>query len=86
MGDGHGKIIACEIKPDETFAGIDFGGIDLGAASPHVHVTYEDGVTEDLFSYYTDELTFLENEFIGLTKREAQDLRLRRDVAYLRSE
>jgi hypothetical protein len=79
------NITACEFKPDETFAGLVILGMDLGAGNPHVHVTYEDGTTEDLLSFYRDELTFSPNEFIGLTRTEALDLWRRRDTAYLRS-
>jgi hypothetical protein len=76
------NITACKFKPDETFAGVVFVGVDLSADNPHVHVTYEDGTTEDLFSFYP---TFSPNEFIGLTRTEALDLWRQRDLAYLRS-
>lgn len=52
---------------------------------PEVKVTYEDGSEETLFWFYPDELSFTESEFIGLTRQEAKDLRLKKDVAYLRS-
>lgn len=45
----------------------------------------EDGSTERLFSYYTDELSFGKCELIGLTPYEAKQLYTRKDVAYLRS-
>lgn len=50
-----------------------------------VNATLDDGTTERLFSYYFDELTFTENEFVGLTVRQAQDLFTERDLEYLRS-
>lgn len=82
----HEKTIAtCELKPDATFAGIIVAGMDLGAATLEVHVTYEDGTAEQLFSYYVDELSFTTQEFVGLTRKQAFDLRLKRDTAYLRS-
>jgi hypothetical protein len=52
---------------------------------PEVWVTYEDGKEEKLFSYYPDEISFTEFEFIGLTKEEAHQLFHKKDVAYLRS-
>jgi hypothetical protein len=35
--------------------------------------------------FYPDELSFSEQEFIGLTREQAMSLRHRKDVAYLRS-
>ncbi len=52
---------------------------------PVVTVTYEDGTSEELFSYYPDEIQFSPSEFIGLTRGEAMDLRRKKDIAYLRS-
>ena len=52
---------------------------------PIVTVQYEDGSTEDLFSFYPDEISFTQSEFIGLTREQATALRHRKDVAYLRS-
>jgi hypothetical protein len=51
---------------------------------PKVAVTFEDGTSKDLFSFYPDEISFSESEFIGLTEEEARKLRHDRDVAYLR--
>lgn len=52
---------------------------------PEVIVTLEDGSTRNLFSYYPDEISFTENEFVGLTVAQAFELRHRKDVAYLQS-
>jgi hypothetical protein len=52
---------------------------------PVVEVTYNDGSSDKLFSFYPDEIFFRESEFIGLTRGQAMDLRHRKDVAYLRS-
>jgi hypothetical protein len=52
---------------------------------PKVAVTYNDGKEETLFQFYPDELSFSEQEFIGLTRDQAMRLRHRKDVAYLRS-
>jgi hypothetical protein len=52
---------------------------------PAVKVTYTDGAEEKLFTFYPDELSFSEREFIGLTRDQAMSLRHRKDVAYLQS-
>ncbi len=52
---------------------------------PEVVATFEDGSTKTLFSFFPDEVTFLECEFTGLTEEEAHDLFQRKDTAYLRS-
>jgi len=38
-----------------------------------------------IFSYYPDELSFTEDELLGLTIKEAHELRHKKDVAYLQS-
>lgn len=65
------KIIACEITELRFKNEID--------------VMYDDGSVEAITTYYPDELSFDEREFIGLTEREASDLVRNRDKAYLRS-
>jgi hypothetical protein len=45
----------------------------------------DDGQEGEIFSYYHDELTFVPEEFIGLTVEEAHELFFRKDVEYLRS-
>ena len=52
--------------------------------APVVFVTI-DGEESRLFEYYADELSFHSNEFIGLTREEALDLRYQKDLAYIRS-
>jgi hypothetical protein len=58
-----------------------------GVPSGHIVVTatLEDGTEVELFRYFTDELSFTEAEFRGLTVQEARDLFTRRDIEYLRS-
>ena len=53
---------------------------------PTVMVRYE-GAEEfvRLFDYYSDDLSFVPDEFIGLTASEGHRLRHAKDVAYLRS-
>lgn len=52
---------------------------------PSVHATFDDGSVVELFRYYPDELSFTEEEFVGLTEAEARALHARKDRAYLRS-
>lgn len=58
-------------------------------ASVMVAFKAEDGTVDDevheIFEYYDDELTFWAEEFIGLTKREATDLFMKKDIAYIQS-
>lgn len=73
------KIVAATLIDDPDFA----PGIPSGTKS--VHVTFGDRTERTLFSYYTDELEFTADEFLGLTEREARDLFRDRDLEYLRS-
>ncbi|MBW2190123.1 MAG: hypothetical protein JRG93_11145 [Deltaproteobacteria bacterium] len=50
-----------------------------------VWATLNNGKGQYLFRYYADELSFTEDEFIGLTYEEAENLRTKKDLAYLRS-
>lgn len=52
---------------------------------PEVHVTTEDGREHYLFSYYPDEISFNEKEFVGLSLDEAKRLKFKKDKAYLQS-
>jgi len=38
-----------------------------------------------LFSFYPDEISFTESEFVGLTEDEAGKLKYKKDVEYLRN-
>lgn len=50
---------------------------------PKVIAKFSDGTEHTLFSYYPDEISFQESEFIGLTAREATNLKYRKDRDYL---
>ena len=50
-----------------------------------VYVTLAGASEQMLFTYYPDEISFWESEFIGLTLAEAEHLKFKKDVAYLRS-
>jgi hypothetical protein len=54
-------------------------------AMPEVIVGFSDGTSTSLFTYYPDEISFTETEFLGLTESEAHALRQKKDVAYLKS-
>jgi len=70
------KIIKCSISamPKSMFDPM-----------PRITVTLDDGSTQELFEYYPDELSFTEQEFIGLTLEEARHLKFVKDKQYLQS-
>lgn len=70
------KIIACSIGPYPQ---------SLLDPMPSITAAFEDGTTKKLFWFYPDELSFSEEEFIGLTEVEARYLRFAKDRAYLQS-
>lgn len=51
---------------------------------PEVIATFDDGSRKSLFTFYPDEVSFTEEDFIGLTEEEAHSLCQDRDTAYLR--
>lgn len=57
----------------------------IGDPLPEVWITLSDGTEKILFTYYPDEISFLESDFIGLTEDEARLLKFGRDRAYLQS-
>ncbi len=58
---------------------------DLFDPMPQVFVTFENGEEDYLFEYYPDEISFNVEEFIGLTKDEAKDLKRQKDYKFLTS-
>ena len=70
-------IVSCEIGP--------YPKSMFDMKMPEVKATFSDGSEKVLFSFYPDELSFSEGEFIGLTEKEAHDLFRRKDIAYLGS-
>ena len=52
---------------------------------PEVKATFDDGTSATLFSFYPDEISFAESDFVGLTRDEAIALFHRKDVAYLQA-
>lgn len=52
---------------------------------PVVTVTLDNDEKVEIFQYYPDEVSFTEDEFVGLTEAEARDLHRKKDVAFLKS-
>ena len=52
---------------------------------PEVIATFEDGSSKSLFTFYPDEISFQESEFVGLTEEEARSLLQKKDSDHLRS-
>lgn len=50
---------------------------------PEVHATFSDGQRLKIFEFYPDELQFEPHEFVGLTYREARQLRITKDSCFL---
>jgi len=52
---------------------------------PEVKVQFNNGEEKTLFSYYPDEISFKDSEFIGLTEDSARRLKFEKDKRYLQS-
>ena len=52
---------------------------------PEVKVQFSNGDEKTLFSYYPDEISFEESEFIGLIEESALRLRFEKDIKYIQS-
>jgi len=52
---------------------------------PKVKVQFDNGEEKTLFEFYPDEISFSENEFIGLTEESAHRLRFEKDKKYIQS-
>lgn len=70
------KIVKCEIGPYPKA---------LFDPMPEVKVEYEDGTSEILFNFYPDEISFTEEEFVGLNRKEAKRLKFEKDKQFLQS-
>jgi hypothetical protein len=51
---------------------------------PSVTVQLSDGTTKTLFQFYPDEISFTEDEILGLTEEQARRLRHDKDIRWLR--
>jgi len=54
-------------------------------ALPVVNIKLDTGEYQKLFDYFPDEISFQPSEFLGLTIREANQLKFNKDKAYLQS-
>lgn len=71
-------VVTAIIEPPDPKRGGDF--------QSHVIATMDDGAENiHLVGYFSDEISFTADEFIGLTERQAMDLFHKKDVAYLQS-
>lgn len=52
---------------------------------PMVKVQFDNGEEKTLFEFYPDEISFSENEFVGLTEEAALRLRFEKDKKYIQS-
>ena len=52
---------------------------------PEVRVFFDNGDEKILFDFFPDEISFNENEFIGLTEEAAIRLRTEKDIKFLQS-
>ena len=52
---------------------------------PKVYITLDNNTEEFLFEFYPDEISFNQEEFVGLTVEEAKSLKFKKDKAYLQS-
>lgn len=52
---------------------------------PKVKVQFDNGEEKTLFEFYPDELSFSEQEFIGLNENEALNLKFEKDRNYIQS-
>jgi len=79
---GQKKVVKCEIGPypDSLFPD-DLSDLQM----PEVKVEYDDGTSEVLYDFYPDEISFIEEELIGLTREEAKRLKFKKDKEYLQS-
>lgn len=60
---------------------------EQGEYEMFVNVKYDDSDNfEKLFSYYDDEISFTEDELIGLTEMEAHNLKHDKDLYYLQHD
>lgn len=82
---GVGEIMAISSKNIIVKAEITKRPQGLFDPMPKVIVTFENGETKELFEFYPDEINFSEDEFVGLTERDARKLKYKKDVDYLKT-
>ena len=80
MTSSETVIISCSIGPYPR--PMPQGMID---PMPMVRVRFDNGEEKTLFEFYPDEISFTEQEFIGLTEESARRLKVDRDRDYIQS-
>ena len=77
--NGSDKIVRVELRPVRASEILGANG------TVRVLASFEDGVMFPAFDYYDDEISFSENELVGLTLEQALELKFKKDIDYLRS-
>jgi hypothetical protein len=67
-------VVHCEINGTKSFGD-----------KAKVNCIFSDGSSKVVFDFYNDELSFRQNEFLGLTETQCHELFTKKDIAYLRS-
>lgn len=72
-------------KPPRVITSVVIGPMPVGICDPmpKVTATFDDGTTKVLFEFFADELSFNEDEFIGLTLEEGVEMKATKDGSYL---
>ena len=52
---------------------------------PSVKVRFSNGVEKSLYKFFPDEITFDSTELLGLTEKDAFNLKTEKDIQYLQS-
>lgn len=52
---------------------------------PQIFITLENNKEDFLFEFYPDEISFSQEELVGLTVEEAKNLKFKKDKAFLQS-
>ena len=58
---------------------------DMFGGQSKIVATTEDGAIVPIFDYYCDELSFTEDQFVGMTVNEAKDACTAADIKYIQS-
>lgn len=72
------------IPPDSKIVSVDIAPVKdsvLGAYG--IAATFDNGTAEKLFSFYPDEIRFYPSELIGLTEKEANQLKQKKEKEYI---
>lgn len=87
------RVVVCSVGDGEELGepgvdrikSVDFQPSNHRYGNKMAIATMESGKKDFVFAWYDDELTFLEEELIGLTVAEACILKQKRDTEYLQS-